>query len=81
MTADTLEVQLMRDIMQTWSGGAGRMLARHKRELDDFNASCEKALVIAVGAAKRAGLSKSAVARATGVRNWKRINKWWEDAR
>lgn len=80
MTTDTLEVQLMRDAMQTWVEWSDAMSARQKEEWDSMNATGEKALLSAIRVAKMNGLSKSAVARATGVRNWKRINDWWERA-
>ena len=80
MTTDTLEVQLMREAMQTWVAWSDAMSARQKDEWDSMNATGEKALLSAIRVAKMNGLSKSAVARATGVRNWKRINDWWERA-
>jgi len=80
VTTDTLEVQLMRDAMQTWVEWSDAMSARQKEEWDSMNATGEKALLSAIRVAKMNGLSKSAVARATGVRNWKRINDWWERA-
>lgn len=74
---DGLEVQAMRNAWEALRGARVEAQSAYQDALAAVDLVEGAQFLVAVQDAKRAGLAKYTVSRATGVRAWPKIREWW----